>query len=371
MKEQNYYEILGVSVKASSSEIKKAFRKLAKKYHPDVNSDPKSIELFQKINEAYEVLSDEASRKDYDEFELDLYDDDDDDDDSTEFVDTKDVFSKIFTNIKSGQQNNQANNKQSSSAQTGAQQQAAASKTAVKPDPYAPKNLYTILGANKKTSLDELKRLYSVLKLKYSTDPKTEANEWLKKEIKCAYTVLSNHESKTKYDKTGIFTFEGVSHLGGVFSRTRHLQELEKRSKKSKATQTQTTSDRKVNNKKSQTPNVPFTNAKNQAGYSKFNQAQGQQKQGWRPADMDINIDDYINNLDVPEEELRLLRKEVLDQKRKNKEDSDDSNAKKQNPITRFRNKHPVLSSVITGLFIAVVLTIIIVVIIAKIGITK
>lgn len=73
--------------------------------------------------------------------------------------------------------------------------------------------------------------MYSILKLKYSTNPKTEANEWLKKEIQCAYTVLSNRESKAKYDKTGIFSFEGVSHLGGVFSRTRHLQELEKRQK--------------------------------------------------------------------------------------------------------------------------------------------
>lgn len=81
VKEQNYYEILGVSTKASSSDIKKAFRKLAKKYHPDVNSDPQSLELFQKINEAYEVLSDEKARRDYDEFELDLYDSDDDVDD--------------------------------------------------------------------------------------------------------------------------------------------------------------------------------------------------------------------------------------------------------------------------------------------------
>lgn len=67
MKYKDYYEILGVSRSASESEIKSAYRKLARKYHPDVNkNDPKASEKFKDINEAYEVLSDAGKRKRYD-----------------------------------------------------------------------------------------------------------------------------------------------------------------------------------------------------------------------------------------------------------------------------------------------------------------
>jgi len=63
----DYYQILGVSRDASSSEIKKAFRKLARKYHPDVAKDKVAAEAkFKEINEAYEVLSDPEKRKKYD-----------------------------------------------------------------------------------------------------------------------------------------------------------------------------------------------------------------------------------------------------------------------------------------------------------------
>ncbi|QMT98600.1 DnaJ domain-containing protein [Mycoplasma tullyi] len=366
---KNYYEILGVDTKASQSDIKKAFRKLAKKYHPDVSDDPKSVQLFQKINQAYEVLSDEKSRRDYDEFELDLYDSEDDAEDSTEFVATKDVFSKIFTNIRPGQQANQSANRPSSGAQTSNAQTA---QTAAKADPNTPKNLYTILGANKKTSLDELKRLYSILKIRYSTSPKTEANEWIKKEIKCAYTVLSNHESKVKYDKTGIFTFEGVSHLGGVFSRIRHLEELQKIQKKAKTT-SESTGTRKVNNKKSTTPNVPYSNVRDRAySYTKFSTPQAQKRSAWQNTNIDINVDDYITDINAADDELNSLRQEVFSQKQKNEDkNKQDPNAKKQNALARFKENHPVLSSVITGLSISIILTIIIVVIIAKIGITN
>src|SRR5581483_4808125 len=66
---QDYYEILGVPRTASEEDIKKAFRKLARKYHPDVNpGDKSSEEQFKKINEAYEVLSDAEKRKKYDRF---------------------------------------------------------------------------------------------------------------------------------------------------------------------------------------------------------------------------------------------------------------------------------------------------------------
>lgn len=64
--EQDYYSVLGVDKKASSSEIKKAFRKLALKYHPDRNKDPDAEANFRKIAEAYETLGDDNKRKAYD-----------------------------------------------------------------------------------------------------------------------------------------------------------------------------------------------------------------------------------------------------------------------------------------------------------------
>lgn len=70
MSKRDYYEVLGVSKGASEDEVKKAFRKLARKYHPDVNRDnPKEAEeKFKEINEAYEVLSDATRRAQYDQF---------------------------------------------------------------------------------------------------------------------------------------------------------------------------------------------------------------------------------------------------------------------------------------------------------------
>ena len=69
MQYKDYYETLGVSKDASQAEIKKVYRKLAKKYHPDANPDNKGAEeKFKSINEAYEVLGDEAKRKKYDQF---------------------------------------------------------------------------------------------------------------------------------------------------------------------------------------------------------------------------------------------------------------------------------------------------------------
>ncbi len=66
---RDYYEVLGVSRGASEADIKKAFRKLARKYHPDVNPGDKTAEhKFKEINEAYEVLSDAKKRQQYDQF---------------------------------------------------------------------------------------------------------------------------------------------------------------------------------------------------------------------------------------------------------------------------------------------------------------
>ena len=67
---KDYYEVLGVSKTATDEELKKAYRKLAKKYHPDANPDnKKEAEMkFKEINEAYETLSDPQKRKMYDQF---------------------------------------------------------------------------------------------------------------------------------------------------------------------------------------------------------------------------------------------------------------------------------------------------------------
>jgi molecular chaperone DnaJ len=66
--EKDYYKALGVSKDASAAEIKKAYRALARKFHPDANKgDSASEERFKEISEAYDVLSDEAKRKEYDE----------------------------------------------------------------------------------------------------------------------------------------------------------------------------------------------------------------------------------------------------------------------------------------------------------------
>jgi curved DNA-binding protein len=74
MPEKEYYKILGVAKSASEEEIKKAYRKLAMKYHPDRNKgDKKSEEKFKELSEAYAVLSDKEKRKQYDTFGSDQF----------------------------------------------------------------------------------------------------------------------------------------------------------------------------------------------------------------------------------------------------------------------------------------------------------
>src|SRR4028118_808076 len=66
---RNYYEILGVARDASSEEIKKVYRRLARQYHPDLNpGDKEAEEKFKDIGEAYEILSDTNKRSQYDQF---------------------------------------------------------------------------------------------------------------------------------------------------------------------------------------------------------------------------------------------------------------------------------------------------------------
>ena len=65
---RDYYEVLGLSKGASEDEIKKAYRKLSKKYHPDINKEPDAEEKFKEVSEAYEILSDPQKRAAYDQY---------------------------------------------------------------------------------------------------------------------------------------------------------------------------------------------------------------------------------------------------------------------------------------------------------------
>lgn len=65
---RDYYEVLGVSRSASKDDVKKAFRSLARQYHPDINKEADAANKFKEINEAYEILSDDDKRARYDRF---------------------------------------------------------------------------------------------------------------------------------------------------------------------------------------------------------------------------------------------------------------------------------------------------------------
>src|SRR5438270_9710945 len=68
MEFQDYYAVLGVPRTADEKQIKSAYRKLARKYHPDVNKDAGAEEQFKRVSEAYEVLSDTEKRAQYDKY---------------------------------------------------------------------------------------------------------------------------------------------------------------------------------------------------------------------------------------------------------------------------------------------------------------
>ena len=68
MADRDFYEILGVPRNASQDDIQRAYRRLARAYHPDVNKDPSAEERFKDVSEAYDVLSDPQTRRRYDAF---------------------------------------------------------------------------------------------------------------------------------------------------------------------------------------------------------------------------------------------------------------------------------------------------------------
>ncbi len=96
MNKRDYYEVLGVSKSASEAEIKSAFRKLAKKYHPDVSKEPDAAEKFKEAQEAYAVLSDESKRRQYDQYGHAAFDNNGAGGFDFSGFDFSDIFSDLF-----------------------------------------------------------------------------------------------------------------------------------------------------------------------------------------------------------------------------------------------------------------------------------
>jgi len=100
---KDYYAILGISKDASQDEIKKAYRSLAKKYHPDLNKEPGAEQKFKDVQEAYDILSDENKRRTYDQFGSAAFDNSAGAGggfhgfaDSFQDIDLDDIFGQIF-----------------------------------------------------------------------------------------------------------------------------------------------------------------------------------------------------------------------------------------------------------------------------------
>lgn len=97
MTDRDYYEVLGVGRSASADDLKSAFRRLARQYHPDVNKEPDAEERFKEINEAYAVLSDPDRRAAYDRFgHAGVRGPGGSPDINVDFSDFADIFSDLF-----------------------------------------------------------------------------------------------------------------------------------------------------------------------------------------------------------------------------------------------------------------------------------
>lgn len=90
MTNKDFYKILGLNKDASSDDIKKAYRNLSKKYHPDINKSDEAIQKYKDVQEAYETLSNEEKRKNYDSLNNSSFD--------NIFNQTNDYYSSIFGN---------------------------------------------------------------------------------------------------------------------------------------------------------------------------------------------------------------------------------------------------------------------------------
>lgn len=112
---RDYYEVLGISRDASQDEIKSAYRKMAKQYHPDINKSPDAPEKFKEITEAYEVLSDAQKKAQYDKFGQGAFDSNGANGFSNanagfqqanfDFDDIQDMFSTFFNQDEGGRPN--------------------------------------------------------------------------------------------------------------------------------------------------------------------------------------------------------------------------------------------------------------------------
>lgn len=95
-KKRDYYEVLGIEKNASESEIKRAYRALAKKYHPDMNKAADAVDKFKEVQEAYEILSDPQKRANYDQYGHAAQDNPFGQGFSGGFDDLNDIFSSFF-----------------------------------------------------------------------------------------------------------------------------------------------------------------------------------------------------------------------------------------------------------------------------------
>ena len=115
MNKKDYYEVLGVSKTASQDEIKSAFRKLAKKYHPDVSKEENAAEKFKEVQEAYAVLSDENKRRQYDQFGHSAFTNASggfSGFDGFDFSGMEDIFGDLFGNMFGGRSRSSSNRRQ-------------------------------------------------------------------------------------------------------------------------------------------------------------------------------------------------------------------------------------------------------------------